>query len=555
MAMVVKNNMGAQKTLNTLNKNSKALEKSLSKVSSGMKITSAQDDASGYGISEKMRVQVRALDQADQNIQNSMSMVKTAEGAVATTMDLIRTLKEKAIQAANDTNTDADRAVIQKEIEQCIDQIDDNALTTFNGKILLDGRYQPLHFQKLNDMEKVVRGLNSAWIEDAMELITDTYGINFNQNGNAAKYLNVEFVGGDTGIPVDSDMSTAIAWCGMNSTAQAVSYDGGTTWRYTYDKGDTLTLTFNLDIIKNIDVNDANGSYEDCNNQYLDRTIAHELTHAIMQSRLHGGTFFAGITSDPDSDNFVLPSYIIEGGTAEITHGADDTRFSSMLAAFADSNTLKTQVFDATGTGAAAPLSYGGGYAAMHYFANNVGVNPAEVIKNFMTALDKENTVSEAFNFASKGKWQDQFDSDGTLIKSARQAFEDAMCSDLDRWLNGGGTSAGFLTERCGLDFTNHDTGAITGKDSGGKLVKTAKNVVHEVGKTINWSMPNDGKSMIAGLEVRWPANVAVSTGGGSMVFHTGAKANESIHVGFMDMRARALGLYDEEGKKISVNY
>ena len=139
MAMVVKNNMSAVSTLNTLNKNSSALAKSLQKVSSGMKINSAADDASGYAISERMRVQIRGLDQANQNTQNGTSMMKVAEGAVSSTVDILKTLKEKVINAANDTNTDSDRATIQKELDQSIDQINDNANVTYNGKYLVDG--------------------------------------------------------------------------------------------------------------------------------------------------------------------------------------------------------------------------------------------------------------------------------------------------------------------------------------------------------------------------------------------------------------------------------
>ena len=139
MAMVVKNNMSAVSTLNTLNKNSSALAKSLQKVSSGMKINSAADDASGYAISERMRVQIRGLDQANQNTQNGSSMMKVAEGAVSSTVDILKTLKEKAINASNDTNTDSDRQTIQKELNQSIDQIDDNANVTYNGKYLVDG--------------------------------------------------------------------------------------------------------------------------------------------------------------------------------------------------------------------------------------------------------------------------------------------------------------------------------------------------------------------------------------------------------------------------------
>ena len=139
MAMVVKNNMTAINILNTLNKNSSALSKSLQKVSSGMKINSAADDASGYAISERMRVQIRSLDQANQNTQNGSSMMKVAEGAVSSTVEILKTLKEKAVNAANDSNTDSDRQTIQKELDQSIDQINDNANVTFNGKYLVDG--------------------------------------------------------------------------------------------------------------------------------------------------------------------------------------------------------------------------------------------------------------------------------------------------------------------------------------------------------------------------------------------------------------------------------
>ena len=141
MSMVVKNNMSAISTLNTLNKNSSALASSLKKVSSGMKINSAADDASGYAISERMRVQIRGLDQANQNTQNGTSMMKVAEGAVSSTVDILKTLKEKVINAANDTNTDSDRATIQKELDQSIDQINDNANVTYNGKYLVDGSH------------------------------------------------------------------------------------------------------------------------------------------------------------------------------------------------------------------------------------------------------------------------------------------------------------------------------------------------------------------------------------------------------------------------------
>lgn len=139
MAMIIKNNMPAKNTLNQLDKNDKALAKSLKKVASGMKINSAADDASGYAISEKMRVQIQGLDQDYDNTQTGASMLKVASGGLQSSIEILRTMKEKAINAATDTNTDADRATIQKEIDQAIDQLDENAEVTYNGKTMLDG--------------------------------------------------------------------------------------------------------------------------------------------------------------------------------------------------------------------------------------------------------------------------------------------------------------------------------------------------------------------------------------------------------------------------------
>ena len=163
MAMVVKNNMPAVNTLNILNKNQSALSKSLQKVSSGMKINSAGDDASGYAISERMRVQIRSLDQDNQNTQNGNSMMRTAEGAVSSTVEILKTLKEKAINAANDTNTDEDRRTIQKEINQMVDQIDDNALATYNGKYLVDGSRNSEGTATCTALTNTALSTSSAW--------------------------------------------------------------------------------------------------------------------------------------------------------------------------------------------------------------------------------------------------------------------------------------------------------------------------------------------------------------------------------------------------------
>lgn len=139
MSMTIKTNMDAMRTLNQMTENHAMAQKYLGKVSTGMKVRDAQDDASAYAISEKMRVRIRSLDQAHSNTQNGSNMLKTAEGAVSSILDTLRTLKEKAINSANDSNSDEDRRMIQKEFDQLVDAIDDDALITFNNKYLIDG--------------------------------------------------------------------------------------------------------------------------------------------------------------------------------------------------------------------------------------------------------------------------------------------------------------------------------------------------------------------------------------------------------------------------------
>lgn len=141
MALVVKTNMPAVNTLNQLDANAAQMAKNLEKVSTGMKINSAGDDASNYAISEKMRVQTRSLEQDDMNAQNAISLLSVAEGAVQRTIDIIRGMKEKAIDAANDSNSDEDRAIIQKAIDQAVSQINENANVSYNGITMLNGDY------------------------------------------------------------------------------------------------------------------------------------------------------------------------------------------------------------------------------------------------------------------------------------------------------------------------------------------------------------------------------------------------------------------------------
>ena len=116
--------------------------KTSKELSSGMKINSAADDASGLSISEKMRSQIRGLNQASRNVMNGVSMLQTAEGYMQSTTDILQRIRELAVQSANGIYSDEDRAMLQTEVDQLVSEVDRISQTAeFNGMTLLSGRF------------------------------------------------------------------------------------------------------------------------------------------------------------------------------------------------------------------------------------------------------------------------------------------------------------------------------------------------------------------------------------------------------------------------------
>ncbi|MDN5326562.1 MAG: flagellin [Moorella sp. (in: firmicutes)] len=137
--MIINHNIAALNTYRQLSSVNTATSKSLEKLSSGLRINRAGDDAAGLAISEKMRGQIRGLDQATRNAQDGISMIQTAEGALNEVHSILQRMRELAIQAGNDTNTSSDRAEIQKEINQLTSEINRIGNTTeFNTQKLLN---------------------------------------------------------------------------------------------------------------------------------------------------------------------------------------------------------------------------------------------------------------------------------------------------------------------------------------------------------------------------------------------------------------------------------
>ncbi len=140
--MIINHNMSAINSHRVLKFQNWEATKSLEKLSSGVRINRAGDDASGLAVSEKMRTQIKGLRQAERNTEDGMSMIQTTEGYLTTANDILQRIRELAIQSSNGIYTDEDRQLIQVEVSQLVDEIDRVASQAeFNTMALLQGDY------------------------------------------------------------------------------------------------------------------------------------------------------------------------------------------------------------------------------------------------------------------------------------------------------------------------------------------------------------------------------------------------------------------------------
>jgi len=170
--MIINHNMSALYANRQLGVQNAELDKSIEKLSSGMRINKAGDDASGLAVSEKLRGQIRGLNQAEKNIQNGVSFIQTAEGYLQESQDILHRLRELSVQSANGIYSEEDRAQIQVEVSQLIDEVNRIAShAQFNGMNMLQGDFAKgseqdgINFQvgaNIDQFEKVYIGSMTA---------------------------------------------------------------------------------------------------------------------------------------------------------------------------------------------------------------------------------------------------------------------------------------------------------------------------------------------------------------------------------------------------------
>lgn len=247
--MRINTNLNAMTALNSATKNTALAGSSMEKLSSGLKINKAADNATGLAISEKMRSQIRGLDQASQNTQDGISVVQTAEGAIEEVGNIVQRMRELAVQGANETNTGSDRAKISEELTQLHEEIDRIAESTqFNGKDLLNG-----NITVRTETKAKVEGVTSKVEEVKFDSGFDFEGLNLPNDGE----IKIKTVENQSGIKLnDKDLPAGYGFTvdngGIDKANQAEpKIKTGSTVTITDTNGKKFSFKAKADIDKN----------------------------------------------------------------------------------------------------------------------------------------------------------------------------------------------------------------------------------------------------------------------------------------------------------------
>jgi len=331
--MFITHNLSAINTYNKLANNNKAVNSSLEKLSSGLRINRAADDAAGLAISEKMRGQIRGLSMAARNVRDGISLIQTADGAMNEMHSILQRGRELSVQACNGTLTQSERKDIANEINQLTKEIDRIANTTeFNTKKILN--YPSYNMDSVTS--KVLNGLKTGWLEASAKKIENIYGLT---PKNDLKVILEEGTLG--GVLADANGSR-----------------------------------IRIELVDFAPADGENGTNPYSNYYaYNDQIIAHELTHSIMMQNMNMAD---------------LPLWFIEG-TAEAIAGADGRLAGDLAGNSAQS--IVDQINDPTASGS---TLYSCGFVAVRFMDATIRLNGGAGIIDVMNSLKAGNSLDVA---------------------------------------------------------------------------------------------------------------------------------------------------------------
>ena len=231
MPMFVNSNVSSLNSQRHLTNSNKALGKSFERLSSGLRINSASDDAAGLAISRRMHAQIRSLNTAIRNGNDGVSLIQTAESALSESSNILTRMRELAVQATNDTNTNADRASLQTEIGQLVTELNRiGDQTEFNTRTLLDGSYasKDIHvgFKQGQTIEVTVSDMRATSLGARA---TATGAAAVNSAAFSAGDMSINGTGIGASVSTDDTLSSTLASASAIAKAAAINAQSGLT--------------------------------------------------------------------------------------------------------------------------------------------------------------------------------------------------------------------------------------------------------------------------------------------------------------------------------------
>ncbi|MGB9129183.1 MAG: flagellinolysin [Thiobacillus sp.] len=479
MSLRLNTNLPAMNSARSLAASESVLGRTLQRLSSGLRINSARDDAAGLAISERMTTQIRGINQAVRNANDGISMLQTAEGALSTVTSSLQRIRELAVQSANATNSDSDRAAMQQEAAQLVAEIDRvGRSTTFNGESL----FAASNASAVGDPDQlaVIDGLMGGWLQQAESMIQQHFGITADGAGISIELTS--FTDGAGGV--------------------AARVGGAIPGNY---QGKATNVHLQIDMADFVPPNPPNGGSSPF---YHDRIIAHEMVHAVMYRSMNIGSL-----SNPALDQ----AWFLEG-TAEFIAGGDERLNISVNTIGVGGVMTQASTFGTQGgTWGGTSDDYAAGYAAVRYLHEQIKEVGGEGIKDLMTYLNANQsaTLDDAIAAVSDGR----FASSNDFFTHATHGF------------NANGTA--FIGS---MDLTNTDTGAIGGLDADGGAIKTAESVVPT-------GSSRSGEDQLAGFSETWESVASVTTATLDKTLQIGANVGETLDVSTGAMNGTALDI------------
>lgn len=359
------------------NRNESAVSTSIQRLSSGLRINSARDDAAGLAITERMESQIRGLNVGIRNVNDGISLLQTAEGGLEEIGNMIQRMRELSVQAANLAVMSADnRMMLQLEVEQLsseINRISKNA--EFNGVSILNDNIQFSTLDSGDDKLISQIALRDVWLQQSVDRIATEFGLT------------------SSGRDFTVDFDTFTDGAGGTLARVTAGVAGGV--------GNISNLTLQLDMSDFVDVTTPNGGTGPF---YYDRIIAHEVVHAVMFDQ---------------TDTTLIDTWFMEGA-AEFIHGADE-RVAGDASGFAVNKAASlAATVDLTGAWGGGSADYSVGYLAVRFIHSLAGGG----ISSVMDELELGNDLLTAINtatgagYANMGAFQTAFRAGITAVVS-----------------------------------------------------------------------------------------------------------------------------------------